>query len=163
MQDSEQKNFMAYYSQFKHKIYVYFLYRVSYNKAVAEDLCSEVFLKAMKHFDDFDQTKPFQAWIFKISHNHLVNYYKANKHDLALSEVEEFVGAIDGSAEERIELSRVMDIIEEMSETDKDILLMRYAQGMTNTEIAEALDKDEGAIRTQLSRSLAKLRAKLQI
>lgn len=159
MDEIRQKNFIIYYNEYKHKIYSYFLYRIGYDRKMAEDLTSEVFLKALKHFDDFDQSKPFQAWIFRISHNHLVNYYKTAKRELSLTQVEDFVGTVDTGASERLELARVLKIIETMDDTDREILLMRYVQGLTNAEIAESLDKEEGAVRTQLSRSLAKLRA----
>ena len=163
MDDGQQHNFMAYYNDYKHKVYAYFLYRVGYDQKTAEDLTSEVFIKALKHFDDFDSSKPFQAWIFRISHNHLVNFYKATKYEVALEDVEEYVGENDDRAEQRLELDRVLGLIEKMEESDKEVLLLRYVQGLTNTEIALALGKEEGAVRTQLSRAMAKLRKQLGI
>ena len=54
-----QDNFIPYYNQFKNKIYNYFLYRVGFDKSLAEDLTSEVFVKALKSFDDFDESIPY--------------------------------------------------------------------------------------------------------
>lgn len=153
-----KESFIFYYNQFKNKIYAYFLYRVNFDKKLAEDLTSEVFLKALKKFADFDGAKPFQPWIFKISHNHLVNYYKSAKREVALEVVENFLPYTDNSAVEKYELEKVMGIISRMEARDKEILLLRYAQGLDNAEIADLLDKEEGAVRTQFSRSLAKLR-----
>ena len=158
----KQESFVAYYNQFKDKIYAYFLYRVGFDIKVAEDLTSEAFLKALKKFDDFDTEKPFQPWIFAISHNHLVNHYKSAKREVPLEEIQNFVKCAGVKIEEKFELERVMGIINQMKEGDKEILLLRFAQGLTNMEIADVLDKEEGAVRTQISRSLSKLREVLK-
>lgn len=151
-------SFIFYYNQFKNKIYAYFLYRVNFDKKLAEDLTSEVFLKALKSFAGFNGDKPFQPWIFTISRNHLINYYKSCKREVALETVENFLPYTDNSAVERYELEQVMRVINRMEAGDREILLLRYAQGLNNSEIAELLNKEEGAVRTQFSRSLAKLR-----
>ncbi len=155
---TKQESFVSYYNQFKDKIYAYFLYRVGFDIKLAEDLTSEAFLKALKKFDDFDSEKPFQPWIFAISHNHLVNHYKSAKREIPLDEIAGFVKCAGVKFEAKFELERVMGIINQMEEGDREILLLRFAQGLNNMEIAEILDKEEGAVRTQISRSLVKLR-----
>lgn len=154
----DNKNFLAYYNQFNNKIYSYFYYRVNFNKKLAEDLTSEVFLKAFKNFSDFDGNKSFQSWIYAISRNHLINHYKQSKREAPFSEAENFLYYEDNSVVERYELEKVLAVINQMPETDKEILLLRYVQGLTNVEIADHLGMAEGAVRTQFSRSLEKLR-----
>lgn len=154
----KRESFISYYNQFKDKIYAYFLYRVGFDIKLAEDLTSEAFLKAFKKFEDFDLDKPFQPWIFAISHNHLVNHYKASKREVPLDEIEGLAKSAGVKYEEKFELERVMKIINQMEESDKEVLLLRYVQGLDNSEIAEVLEKEEGAVRTQISRSLFKLR-----
>src|SRR6056297_1297796 len=83
------KHFLGFYKQYSNKIYNYFFYRVNFNDEVAEDLTSEVFLKAYKHFDSFDQSQSFQAWIFSIAHNHLANYYRDSKIHFSLDQLSE--------------------------------------------------------------------------
>lgn len=151
--------FIAYYEQYKNKIFVYFLYRVNFNRDIAEDLTSEVFLKALDKFDSFEADKSFQAWIFAIAHNHLVNYYR-----VANREVELLENQLSRSSElERIELNheieKIFKAINEMDDSDRDILFLRFVDQLSNTEIAELLGKEEGAIRTKMSRSLSKLRS----
>ncbi|MDP2709267.1 MAG: RNA polymerase sigma factor [bacterium] len=150
--------FVFYYNEFKHKIYAYFLYRVGFDQKLAEDLTSEVFLKAFKNFEDFEDGKPFQPWIFTISRNHLINHYKASKRETSLTEMEGFLKCADHDFESKHELARVMGIISDMEEKDKEVLLLRFSSGLSNTEIADLLEKEEGAIRTRISRSLSKLR-----
>jgi RNA polymerase sigma-70 factor, ECF subfamily len=153
-----KQSFVAYYNQYKNKIFAYFLYRVGFDRKLAEDLTSDAFLKALKSFDNFDQAKPFQPWIFRISHNHLVNYYKTSKREIPLAGVAEPLKYAHLQVEERFEAARVFKIIDSMEAADKEVLLLRFDQELTNAEIAELLDKEDGAIRTQISRSLEKLR-----
>lgn len=151
-------NFLPYYNQFKDKIYNYFLYRVGFDKALAEDLTSEVFIKALKSFIDFDENKKFQSWIYMIAHNHLVNHYKADNKIIPLEIVEDFLKYIDNSAEEKLELERVLKIIDSMEDADSEVIRFKFIDQLSNQEIADLLNKEEGTVRTQISRSLNKLR-----
>ncbi len=157
-----QDSFISYYEKYKDKIYLYFLYRVNFNRDTAEDLTSEVFLKALKSFENFDHNRSFQAWIYAIAHNHLVNYYRTAKREVELTEnifsTKEDIKKI----EVNYELDLVLKEINGLEDSDKEILLMRFVDELTNPEIADLLDKEEGAIRTKISRSLDKLRKKLE-
>lgn len=152
-------SFISYYEQYKNKIFNYFLYRVNFNRTVAEDLTSEVFLKALDHFASFDQSKSFQAWIFTIAHNHLVNHYRVANRETELFDYQHFTQADTKRVEEQQELERVLQAIHTLDPSDRDILLLRFVDELSNAEIAELLAKDEGAVRTKMSRSLAKLRS----
>ena len=152
------EGFLSYYNKFKHKIFNYFLYRVNFDRKCAEDLTSEVFLKAFKVFDQFDKSRSFQSWIYTIARNHLINYYKVANREISLTGFENVFCQADAKIEDKLELERIFKLIDRLDPGDKDILLLRYAQSLTNAEIAAILDKEEGAVRTQLSRSLVKLR-----
>jgi len=151
-------NFLPYYNQFKDKIYNYYLYRVGFDRLLAEDLTSEVFIKALKSFNDFDKSKKFQSWIYMIAHNHLVNHYKLSKHLVPLESVEDYLQYMDNNGEINYELGRVLKIIDKMEETDRNVLQLKFVDDLDNQEIAEVLQKEEGTIRTQISRSVTKLR-----
>jgi len=158
---ANSRDFILYYKQFRDKIYNYFLYRTGFNRDLAEDLTSEVFIKALKNFDSFDESKKFQSWIFTIAHNHLVNHYKASKSVVSLEAVEQTLSMPADDHSQVLEVENIIKVIATMAESDREPLLMRYVDGLSNQEIADLLAKDEGAVRTQLSRSLAKLREKL--
>jgi len=156
----KQDNFLAYYNQFKDKIYNYFLYRVGFDKVLAEDLTSEVFIKALKNFSSFNEDQKFQSWIYVISHNHLVNHYShASRKPISLEGLEDFIQTPnDNYFEEKHEAGQVLQVIDNMQENDRDVLRFRFVDELDYWEIADILQKEEGAIRTQVSRSLEKLR-----
>jgi RNA polymerase sigma-70 factor (ECF subfamily) len=155
---AQAPSFVFYYEQFKNKIYNYFWYRVGFDQKLAEDLTSEAFLKALKKFADFDGARPFGPWIFTIAHNHLVNHYKLAGRETSLTEQENRFEATGDNLDERLELERIIEIINTMDAADKEVLLLRFTEGLSNSEIAEVLGKAEGTVRTQISRSLARLR-----
>jgi RNA polymerase sigma-70 factor (ECF subfamily) len=152
------KNFLRYYKSFKDKIFTYFLYRVNFNHALAEDLTSDVFLKALKHFASFDPTRSFQSWIYTIARNHLLNYYRTVYREIDLAQAEQAISNFSSHLEASLELQRVIRKIQVLDPYHRDVLLLRFVDGLSNSEIAEVLDKEEGAIRTQISRALQALR-----
>jgi RNA polymerase sigma factor (sigma-70 family) len=154
----EGKDFIAYYNEFKDKIFNYFLYRLNFNNSVAEDLTSEVFLKAFEKFDTYDQDRPFQAWIYTIARNHLYNYYRILGREVELEDAIPILNYEASKVDINLELEKVMAEIEKMNPYHRDVLLLRYVDGLDNSEIAKVLGKDEGAVRTQIHRALNKLR-----
>lgn len=155
--------FARYYEKHKTAIFNYILYRIGFNKYTAEDLTSDIFLKAFEHFDSYDRARPFKTWIFTIAHNHLVNYYTSRKVTLPLEEAIEVVkeeSTIKENTDRDMAVAKMLNLVSELPEQQQEIVTMKYVNDMTNEEIAAATGKEEGAIRTALSRAIATLRNK---
>ena len=156
----QKQTFTDYYNQYKDKIFNYFWYRVNFNRALAEDLTADAFLKAFKNFRAFDHNRSFQSWMYAIAKNHLLNYYRtANRETDLLALGSMGVNELK-KIENKLELEQAFELINHLSEYHREVLLMRFSDGLDNREIAEILDKDEGAVRTQISRALEELRGK---
>lgn len=158
---NKKRNFTEYYNQYKDKIFNYFWYRVNFNRSLAEDLTSEAFLKALKSFTDFDQSRSFQSWMYAIAKNHLLNYYRTAARETDLLLLENFGVNELKKIESRLELERAFALMRELPEYHREVLLLRFSDGLSNQEIAEVLGKDEGAVRTQISRALEELRKRI--
>lgn len=160
-----QKNtsFKANYQKYKDKIFNYFYYRLNFNRALAEDMTSDVFLKAFDKYDTYETGRPFQSWIYAIARNHLINYYRDRKCEMNIEDA----CAVSSNDCEKIEISleceRLLKIIDGLDDYHREVLLLRFVDGFDNDEIAEALCKDNGAIRTQMSRALKELRERIEI
>jgi len=154
-------DFLSYYNRYKDKIYTFFWYRVGFNQTTAEDLTSEVFIKALKNFDKYDQDRPFQAWIYKIAQNHLINHYKVAYRETELIDNIQAPQRESEAIETKLELERVTAHINELTPYHREVLLLRFVDGLDNQEIAVILNKEEGAIRTQISRALEELRKRI--
>jgi RNA polymerase sigma-70 factor, ECF subfamily len=156
------KIFLKHYNQYKDKIFTFFLYRVNFNRAIAEDLTSEAFIKALENFDSFDENRSFQAWIYTIAGNHLKNYYRTCNREVDLEYAKDKTREFHNSLNASLELEAIMEKIHMLETYHKEVLLLRFVDGLSNTEIADVLEKDEGAVRVQVSRALGVLREKLE-
>src|ERR671937_1964643 len=66
------------YEHFCSKIYNYLYYHLNGRAHLAEDLTEEVFVKMLEKFHTYrDRGLPFSAWIFRIAHNHLIDFLRA--------------------------------------------------------------------------------------
>ncbi len=160
---SDAREFTARYDAHKKAIFNYILYRIGFDHATAEDLTSEIFLKAYEHFDSYDRARPFKTWIFAIAHNHLVNHFTSRKVTLPLDEAIEVVKAVPltDAIDTSMAMAKVLSIVDSLPPASRDLVIMRYVNDLTYTEIADITHKEEGAIRTALSRALETLRTQL--
>ncbi len=164
-------DFLKNYNKFKDKIFNYFFYRTGFNRELSEDLVSDVFEKAINGVDSFDNTKEFGPWIYRIAHNHLVDYYRKDKKDLSIDALLE---AEDNNIEEDINLSYKEDFeykidneilkedllgsINKLSKLEKEIIVLKFIDDIDYEEISKLLNKKEGTIRVMVHRTLAKLK-----
>jgi RNA polymerase sigma-70 factor, ECF subfamily len=151
-------SFLGHYNTYKDKIYNYFWYRLNFNRELAEDMTSEVFLKAFDKYDTYDKTRPFQAWIYAIAHNHLLNHYRVAGRETSLLPEHDRGDDSVRQLEIGLELERAIAKIHNLEKTYGDVLFLRYADGLSNKEIAEFLGLEEGAVRTRVSRGMKMLK-----
>jgi len=145
--------YLGHYLKYKDKIYSYFWYRTGMRRELAEDLTQEVFLKAWDKYSSFDTDRSFQAWIYSIAHNHLVDHYRLKRYEYDLEAI------ADKTAEEDFSWE-LWQILNRLPELDREILSLKYLQGFSYKEIAEMLVKTEEAVRVAAHRAIKRLQAK---
>jgi len=158
--------FEQYYDQYKHKIYSYLYYRSGRDKELAEDLTSEVFMKALEKFHTYRKDSSFQSWIYAIAHNHLVDHFRKNKTTVDLELVENVVvseGDVTSILNKRVAAEQVEELLDYLSDEEKEIVLMRYHQSLSMKDISEVVDKPDTTVRVIVHRALAKLRKKYAV
>ncbi len=158
--NKENRCFLRYYQQYRHKIYNYFWYRVNFNRSLAEDMTAEAFLRVIDKFDSFDQSRPFQPWLYAIARNLLLNYYRTANREVELTQAEQVSQDFFTKVNSHIDFTRVIILVRTLPEYYQEIILLKYVDELDNQEIAQVLGKNEGAIRTQLSRALKVLKEK---
>ncbi len=154
--------FTALYDKCVDRVYRHVYYRVP-SQGDAEDITQEVFIRAWKAISKYRKTgAPFEAWLFAIAHNLVVDYYKIRKESIPLDEAR-VSGANDGAdpekmAEAIINRSYVRDAISKLKGEKQKVILMRFIDGFSYSEIARTLNKSEGAVRVIQHRALNDLR-----
>ncbi|MDP2691514.1 MAG: RNA polymerase sigma factor [bacterium] len=163
----DYSDFERYYHEYKHKIYSYLYYRSGRDKALAEDLVSEVFLKALEKFHTFVEEKSFQSWIYAIAHNHLIDHFRKNKMkkvDLeAMENVLEAEQDTQVMLRKRITAEHVGELLGYLSDVEREIILLRYHQGLPLKAIADIVDMTETGLRVRVHRALGKMRKKYEV
>jgi RNA polymerase sigma-70 factor, ECF subfamily len=158
--ENDSNQFTAYYNEIKDKLFTYFMVRLKFDRELAEDLFMDVVMKAFENFGKFDAGRgSFKTWIFTFAHNHLVNFWRDKKKPLSLEALEEeginpAVTEPEEKSGQQINNRNIRHILSLMKESESEIILMRYMQDMDYSEIANIIGKNEGAIRTSLSRAL---------
>jgi RNA polymerase sigma-70 factor (ECF subfamily) len=144
-------------------VYSYAYYRVG-NHHDAEDLTEQAFLQAYRHFERARREsngRPLRPWLIRIAHNLASNYHRdrARRPEAALEAIEPPAHPLgtEQIVEGREELRLVMDRLERLSDDRRDALIMRFALGMSNREIARALGRTDGATKVLIHRAIKQL------
>ena len=149
-------------------VYSYSYYRVG-NHHDAEDLTEQTFLQAYRHFERARREsngRPLRPWLIRIAHNLAANYHRdrSRRPEAALDNVDPISHphATEQVVEGREELRRVMERLTDLPDDRRDALIMRFALGMGNREIARALGRSDGATKVLIHRAIKQLEGKLE-
>jgi RNA polymerase sigma-70 factor, ECF subfamily len=149
------------YDIYADRIYRHIYYRTS-NVEDARDLTQEVFTKAWQGLPRYKRTgTPFLGWLFTISHNRVIDYYRTKK-DHAYLNPEIIMEDRESSPEKLVEAEftqqEVRKAILQLPEDQQQVILMSFIEGFEYKEIAAILNKTEGNIRVITHRGLKKMR-----
>jgi RNA polymerase sigma-70 factor (ECF subfamily) len=144
-------------------VYSYAYYRVG-NHHDAEDLTEQTFLQAYRHFERAQREsdgRPLRPWLIRIAHNLAANLYRdrARKPQSPLDESAPIAAAhtTEELVSGRDELKRVLEAVKELPDDRREALIMRFALGMDNREIARALGRTDGATKVLIHRAIKQL------
>src|SRR5213082_3987034 len=148
------------------RIYSYLHMSVG-NRHDAEDLTTQVFVKMLESIAKFRwRSAPFSAWLFRIAHNLAMDHFRANRRWQPEEEVPE-PDPGEGSAAEEEALESIgrrsmLELIENLSHEQQQVLTLKFVFNFSNGEAATILDKTEGAIKSLQHRALASLQRQLE-
>jgi len=154
------------YESYVDKIYRYIYYKVG-QRAEAEDIASLTFMKAWDAIGDYEwRNHPFGAWLFRIAHNLVVDYHRARRENITLSDaspqLEQRASRDEIRPEqvlsELITTDRIHHAIGRLTEEQQQVLVLRFFEGLSTGEVADLMGKRRGAIRGLQFRALSALR-----
>lgn len=156
----DSESFGLLYDHYLPAIYRFILLKTG-NKAMTEDLAHQVFLSAWQNIENY-QAKgfPFSSWLYRIANNAVIDYYRTDKKHSNLDNIEEV--AAGNNLEEKIdqgfEMNLIRAAIKELPNEQQMIVIMKFVEDLTNKEIAAALGKSEGAVKTAQHRSIQNIK-----
>ena len=138
-----------------------------YNRADAQDVLQRVALCAYQKYDEYDASQSFQGWLFGIAKFEVLGYFRnlGRNPEVIDSEISERLAdnmedqseAISREDDERRE--KLEQLLTLLPEKAQELVRLRFFENREYDEIAQLLNTNEGAVRTALSRIIAKLRS----
>lgn len=146
----------------QHERAVYNLtYRMLGDATEAEDAAQEAFIRAYRHLEKYDQTRPFRTWLLSIASHYCIDLIR--KRRLSWLSLDDLLpGQLMAAVEHRsiedlaIDSERERDVQSMLSllkPDDRAIIALRYWNDMSYEEIAEALDTNIGVVKSRLFRA----------
>jgi RNA polymerase sigma-70 factor (ECF subfamily) len=163
-------DFDEWFREHRPTVYRYVRFRLATREA-AEDVTSEVFMKALRALDRYDPNRASpRTWLLRIARNavtdHLRSLRRKSSLHVSLDRVPDLVAEWPTQEErvlreERLEL--ILNANRRLRPADQEILSLRYGAEMSNQEIAEALNISGNAVAVRVHRALARLKEAVEL
>jgi RNA polymerase sigma-70 factor, ECF subfamily len=156
---SAEADFLALYEEFADAIFRHCFFKVS-NRDVATDLTQETFIRAWQYIAKGMEIENARAFLYRIATNLTIDYYR-KKRETSLDQLLEAGFEPGENTEERLYDSldgrRMLELVKTLDPKYRDVVLMRYVEGLSPKEIAEIIDETENVVSVRLHRALKKV------
>jgi RNA polymerase sigma-70 factor (ECF subfamily) len=138
-------------------------FRYTFNRAAAEDLLQEIFLKVFSHLEDVQNMDTFVAWAYRIALNTCFSYLRQKKVEfqktVSLTDVEGTIQEVSRGISPEHDIRKPLDkAIETLPHKLREVFLLHDVQGFKHEEIARMLGLAVGTSKSQLFKARLKLR-----
>jgi len=166
-QRGDSEAFGLLYERYVDSVYRYVFVRVG-SKAVAEDLTSETFLRALRRIDSFTwQGRDIAAWFITIARNLITDNAKSARFRMEVSTADmldadpRVEAAPEGEVLERLRDERLLAAVKGLKPEQAECVVLRFLQGLSLAETAKVLGKSEGAVKQLQLRAVRALHREL--
>lgn len=168
-QAGESEAFGLLYDRYVDTVFKFIYFRVG-NRQLAEDLTSDTFLRALKRIGSFTwQGRDLGAWLVTIARNLVADHFKSGRHRLEVAtgdvlETDKEDRGVEGTPEtavvNHITNVTLLTAVKQLNPEQQECIVLRFLQGFSVAETAQAMGKNEGAIKAlqyRAVRALARL------
>lgn len=149
------------YEEYYDKIARYIFVRIG-DQTEAEDLASEVFLRALKSLDSYrGRAEQMPAWLFQIARNLVVDHLrKMSKRKTVPLDVTEVPGGpvVEDIVERKMQLERLSQALKQLTPAQQEVIGLRFFAGLTSADVGQILGKSAGAVREMQRAAVETLR-----
>jgi RNA polymerase sigma-70 factor (ECF subfamily) len=156
------------YERYVERIYNYIYYRTG-NPFDAEDLTERVFIRALRHIGNYhNRGLPLSAWLYRIAHNLVANWHRDNSRRREIP-LDEGIAASHPSEQPEQELvhseekEHLLKVIRTLPVDRQQLLILKFVEHLSNTEIGLVMGRTEGAIKSLYHRTLLSIRDELVV
>ena len=158
-QAGDGEAFSQLYEAYFDRVYRFIFFRVA-DELMAEDLASQVFLKAWENLDHYRPRGPFLAWLYAIARNAVIDTYRTRKNIISLEEAAP-IAAQDDKLDDRLQLENDVKALkaamQRLTQEQQEVITLKFIAEYDTARIAKEMGKSEGAIRALQMRALQAL------
>ena len=161
-QQGDAQAFGALYEQHVDRVYAYIAHRVG-NRADAEDLTEDVFLRALVHLNRFRWRGSLLPWLLTIARSLVADHWRRRSREAEWSAAPST--AIDNLTEvveRRWQREQLRAAAAELTELQQQVIALRFAAGLSIAETAQVMDRSENAVKNLQHKAIAALRRRLK-
>ena len=142
-----------------------FLFNMTRQKELSEDMVQNIFLRMLKYPEGFMGFGEFKMWMYHIARNVVYDHFRKVKRTPAHSDVKDYEEKIEGEQitdarlEKDEELRMLESAMEKLSDENRELLILCRYQELKYNEIAKILNTTEGAIKVRVYRALNQLKS----
>ena len=159
MQKNEQ--FIKLYDEYADAIFRHCSLRLS-DQELVKDITQETFIRTWDYMTGGGEIKNFKAFLYRVAHNLIVDAYRKKK-TVSLDALQEKGVQIrhhkaEGDIQTHTEINDILQFIQKLDEKYREVVVMRYVDELSPTEISEILNETENAVSVRIHRGLQKVR-----
>jgi RNA polymerase sigma-70 factor (ECF subfamily) len=142
-----------------------FLFNMTHQKELSEDMVQNIFLRMLKYPEGFMGFGEFKMWMYHIARNSVYDHFRKVKRTPAHSDVKDYEEKMEGGQitdaqlEKDEELRMLKQAMGKLSDENRELLILCRFQELKYNEIAKILNTTEGAIKVRVYRALNQLKS----
>lgn len=143
-----------------------------YKEEDVQDLLQDIFIKIYKNINSFNKDLSFSSWIYRISHNEAISFFRHNKSRPEGNMVDDSEEILFRIEDESIDLVQEIDqtinakilqkVILDLDQKYRDVLVLRYFENRDYENISDILQIPKGSVATLIHRAKGRLKDKLK-
>lgn len=159
----DHRYFGPLYEKYFEQMYRFVFKRLGGNEEVAGDLVQQTFMKAMAKIGQYeDRGFPFSAWLYRIAQNEVNMFFRSNKTNFTVeiseNHVVQLLDEVGETGVSQEEIDQLIEIINNLEESQLDLIELRFFQGMPFSEIAQIYSISEATAKMRVYRILEKIK-----
>jgi RNA polymerase sigma-70 factor (TIGR02952 family) len=161
-QEGDAEAFGELYDNYVTMVHRYVYHRVG-NRATAEDVTSETFVRALRRIDSLSfQGRDVGAWLVTIARNIIRDHVKSSRYRLEVStaDMRDADQATDGPEDavvQHLTNQQLLACVQQLGSEQQECIVLRFLHGMSVSETAEIMGKKDGAIKALQHRAVRRL------
>lgn len=153
-------DFVQAYELYADAIFRYCYFRIN-DRDRAKELLGEVFTRAWDYLSKGEEVKSMRPFLYRIAHNALIDEYRKQRTDSLDAMQEAGFDPPDHDHEKmtaKAEISNIHQLINQLDQKYREVVLLRYVQDIAVKDIARLLDESENTISVRLARAVDQIK-----